>query len=229
MRRKKVYLGFALLILASCNGICDKIPPCGDFTFTGTIFDTSTSNGINMNLRFNFNPADCGSDCSCDTVCYVQMVRTYAFDGGTYLYPSSEKSNRATAYGWYIDRLEGKIWGYYGRNDNGSFASSLVPGTNTTDAILYDSPRRGEGSPYLGIWWQAVSVPVCIDGDSGCHDFMLGSYFWSWLVNDAGTVTGIVKTEAWEPLDTHFDDAVAEWNVQAPTLGKNTFPVFSSF
>jgi hypothetical protein len=28
-------------------------------------------------------------------------------------------------------------------------------------------------------------------------------------------------------IEDAFDDAVSEWNTQAPTLGKNTFPAFT--
>jgi len=224
----KIIIMFMLLGLLAVLGCC-PIPPCGDFTFTGTKVDTSTSNGVNMNVSFDFNPHECGSKCTCDPVCYVQIVRTVDLEDGTYHYPSSEKSDRATDDGWYLDRLAGRIWGYYGRNDDGSFASHLDTGSEVDPAILYDSPRRPEAEPWLGIWWQAVSVPVCIDEDSDCENHLLGYYFWSWSVNDDGEVTGIIDTLAWEPLDTAFDEGVDEWNAQAPSLGKNTFPAFTDF
>jgi len=222
----KLKIAFLMLVLLAMTG-CERLPPCGTFTFTGNIYDTAYSNGIDMDVKFDFDPATCGSDCTCDLVCYIQIVRTVDLEDGTYLYPSTEKQNRATAYGWYIDRVAGKIWGYYGRNDDGSFASYLVTGTDQNDAILNDSPRRGESEPWLQIWWMAVSVPVCIDDDSDCLNNLLGYYFWSWVVDDAGTVTGILDAVAWEPLETDVDDAVAEWNSQAPGLGKNTFPAFT--
>lgn len=226
MKLKVGFLMLALLVMTGCK-CCVTLPACGEFTFTGTIYDTDKSNGVDMNVSFDFDPATCGSDCTCDLVCYIQIVRTVDLEDGTYLYPSTEKQNRATTDGWYIDRIAGKIWGYYGRNDDGSFAWYLVTGSDTTDAILNDSPRRGESEPWLQIWWQAVSVPVCIDDDSGCLDNLLGYYFWSWVVDDAGTVTGIIDAVAWEPLETAVDDSVTEWNNQAPGLGKNTFPAFT--
>ena len=75
---------------------CCKLPPCGDFTFTGTSYDTAISNGVDMNVRFDFDPAECCSDCNCDTVCYVQIVRVFDLEDGIYLYASSEKADRAT-------------------------------------------------------------------------------------------------------------------------------------
>jgi hypothetical protein len=216
----------AALLLATLSA-CEPVPPCGDLTFTGTEVDGSSSNGIDMNVSFDFDPAECGSNCTCNLVAYVQIVRTVDLEDFNYLYPSSEKADRATADGWYIDRLANRIWGYYGRNDDGSFASTLDPGSDTDPAILFDSPRRPESEPWLHIWWEAVSVPVCIDPDSACANRLAGAYFWSWIVDAAGVVTGIVKGTAWDPLPAAFDAAVAEWNVQAPTLGKNNFPAFT--
>jgi hypothetical protein len=221
MRRLVFLLLVALLVPA-----CTSLKRCGEFTFTGTKVDTSDQNGIDMNVSFDFNPADCGSPCTCNPVCYIQIVRTVDMETFTYIYPSSEKQDRATANGWYIDRLEGKKWGYYGRNDDGSFASTLDPGSETDPAILFDGPRR-QSEPWLNIWWEAVSVPVCIQSGSGCANKLLGYYFWSWLVDTAGTVTGIVNAVAWEPLEQETDAAVGRWNAQAPGLGKNTFPAFT--
>lgn len=206
---------------------CRPIEPCGEFTFTGEVQDTASANGVDMNLSFDFEPETCHSVCTCDLVCYVQMVRTVDWEDFTYIYPSTEKEDRATASGWYIDRLAGKIWGYYGRNNDGSFAGTLDPGSETDPAVLFDAPSRGEAEPWLEIWWQAVSVPVCIDKGSGCLNDLLGYYFWSWLVDDAGTVPGIIRGLAWKNLDDAFDDAVLEWNAQAPGLGKNPFPAFT--
>jgi len=156
------------------------------------------------------------------------MVRTYNFHDGTYSYISEEHEARSIQYGWYVDRLTGRNWGYYGRNNNGTFASTLTPGNNNTDAILFDSPSRP--SSMNNIWWQAVSASVSIDGGANsCNNNFLGYYFWSWLVDDNG-VTGnnlIVHSIAWENLQNIMDDAVAAWNTQAPGLGHNSFPAFS--
>lgn len=225
---KKIMLMLAFLVFLIVAG-CQPIPPCGEFTFTGAVVDTAAQNGVDMDVSFDFDPGECEFDCACDLVCYVQIVRTVDLNDGTYHYPSTEKADRATADGWYLDRLAGRIWGYYGRYDDGTFAASLDTGSDVDPAILYDSPRRGEAEPWLGIWWQAVSVPVCIDEDSDCENQLLGYYFWSWWVDDDGNVPGIIDTIAWEPQDEDFDEAVDEWNAQAPGLGKNTFPAFTGF
>jgi hypothetical protein len=227
MRLRKYLFLVPLLLLATSNQFCTPVPKCGDFTFTGTKVDTSSNNGLDMNLRFDFHPAACGAGCTCNLVCYVQIVRTVDMQTYVYVYPSAEKQGRANAEGWYIDRIEGRVWGFYGRNNDGSFAGTLIPGSDTSPTTLFDGPSRPEAEPWLQVWWQAVSVPVCIQAGSGCQNKLLGYYFWSWLVNDAGTVTGPVDAIAWRPLEDEFDTAVTGWNAQAPGLGKNAFPAFS--
>jgi hypothetical protein len=208
---------------------CERIQPCGNFTFTGNTFANGSSNGLNMNLSFAFDPAACGKPaCDAPKICYIQMVRTYDFDEGTFSYISEEHQARAIEYGWYIDRLTGKKWGYYGRNDDGSFASTLSPGNNNTPAVLFDSPSRP--SSMAGIWWQAVSASVSIDaGNSSCNNNLLGYYYWSWIVNQDGTISddNIIQLVARENLHLVLDAAISAWNTQAPSLAHNTYPGFN--
>ena len=180
-----------------------------------------------MSLTFDFNPSDCGSNCTCNPVCFIQMVRNYNFDNGNYLYPSTEKQQRATANGWYIDRIEGRVWGYYGRNNDGSFAGNLQPGSESTNTILSDEPARPESEPWINFWWQAVSAPVCIQMRSTCANKLLGYYFWSWMVDADGHVPTPFHANAWKNLDGDLQDAINRWNIQAPGLSKNSFPGLS--
>ena len=180
-----------------------------------------------MSLAFDFDPAACGPAAACSLVAYVQIVRTVDMETFTYLYPSSEKQERATDEGWYIDRIANRIWGYYGRNDDGSFASNLDPGSDTEDATLFDVPSRPEAEPWLDIWWQAVSVPVCLDDTSAYSNNLLGYYFWSWWVEADGSIVGIFDWIASEGTHETTIAAVNEWNAQAPGLGKNPFPAFT--
>jgi hypothetical protein len=217
-----------LLLIGMMLNACKPTRRCGVFTFTGSVNDGSSSNSLPMNLSFDFDPAACGSSCNCNPVGYIQMVRNYDFEDGTYIYPSSEKEDRATGYGWYIDRVEGRKWGYYGMNDDGTFASYLTPGSATTNAILGDEPSRPESEPWLGFWWQAVSAPVCIQSSSSCNNRLLGYYFWSWMVEANGHVPAPFHGNAWKSLDAELLNAVSEWNAQAPGLGKNVFPSLSN-
>lgn len=212
-----------ILILSAC----EKIDPCGTFTFTGSAVDGSASNGIDMNVSFAFDPSVCGSSCAATKIAYVQIVRTYNFEDGTFSYISEEHQARAIESGWYVDRLTGRIWGYYGRNNDGTFNTNLQPGSNTTPAVLFDGPRRQDSMRQ--IWWQAVSGAVSIDGGANsCNNNFLGYYFWSWMVDAAGAVTDdyIIDGVAWEDQQLRMDEAVAAWNTQAPGLGHNLFPSF---
>ncbi|MEJ2322468.1 MAG: hypothetical protein P8Z31_09075 [Gammaproteobacteria bacterium] len=201
---------FFVLLLTGCTRSCTV--PCGEFELHDRgILDTATSNGWEMDLDFDFNPDECGVECTCNKVVFVQIVRSVDHEDGTYIYPSSEKEDRA-----------------YGRNDDGSFAGTITVGSDTTTANLYDFPRRGQSEPWLGFTWMAVTVPVCIDNpDSSCNNHLLGYYEWAWLVDDAGDVPGTLHWIAPKGFKDDFDDAVSEWNTQAPTLGKNTFPAFT--
>jgi hypothetical protein len=216
-----------LLGLISCTKSCTK--PCGEFDLHDNgVQDTSAQNGWSMDLDFAFTPSECNNTCTCDLTAFVQIVRSVSLEDGTYLYPTSEKEDRATATGFYLDRLAGKIWGYYGRNDDGSFAGSVTTGSDTSTANLIDFPRRPESRPWLDFIWMAVTVPVCIDNpDSACNDHLLGYYEWAWSVDDVGTVPWTIHFISPKGWKDDFDDAVARWDLQAPGLGKNAFPTFT--
>jgi hypothetical protein len=216
-----------LLFLSACARQCTT--PVGEFQLHDRgVLDSRESNGWEIDLDFAFAPASHGVSCTCNKVVFVQMVRSVDHENGAYLYPSAEKQNRATAEGWYIDRIPNRIWGYYGRNDDGSFASTITVGTDTTTANLYDFPQRGENEPWLAFTWVAITVPVCIDNpSSSCTNQLLGYYEWAWLVDNAGTVTGTLHWISPKSLKDDFDDAVSQWNNQAPGLGKNVFPGFT--
>jgi hypothetical protein len=216
----------AVVVVSMSLTSCTSTGACGAFDFQGSVDDTSTSNGITASVDFDFTPMNCGSSATCDLVAFVQIVRTLDLDTFTGLFPSTEKEDRATTDGWYIDRIPGRIWGYYGRNDDGSFAGTVTPGSDTVTATLFDAPNRPEAEPWLDIWWMAVTVPVCLDNNSVILDNLLGYYFWSWVVDPAGGVGDPIDSIAWVPQDQSFADAVVEWNQQAPGLGKNQFPTF---
>ncbi len=52
------------LAMVSCLAVlasCETVPPCGEFTFTGSEVDGSTVNGVDMDVSFDFDPGACGS------------------------------------------------------------------------------------------------------------------------------------------------------------------------
>lgn len=225
MLKRFVLLGIVALLTSGCG---PATQPCGTFTFTGA---PHTSRGIDMTLNFDFNPATCSAPaCTTNTVPYVQIVRIIDLNTGNFLSPNTQQTNRivtgrsaATLNGWAVDRLSGRVWGYYGRNNDGTFASTLTPGSNTTDAILRDSPS---GWPDRS-WFDAVSVPVSIDPSSTCVNELAGYYYWFFAVGSAGDVSDPIHKIGVEWNRDAFDESVIEWNNDAPGLGKNTFPAFS--
>src|SRR5690349_7723719 len=119
MKRFNLLLFAAIaMLLLRCGPATN---PCGNFTFTGT--GNSSIRGANIQIDFNFNPANCGQNCNCNTICYIQIVRIIDRQTGNFLAPNTDQQNRivtgrsaATLNGWAIDRLSDRNWGYYGRN-----------------------------------------------------------------------------------------------------------------
>jgi hypothetical protein len=156
-------------------------------------------------------------------------VRIIDLDTGNFVSPGPQQQARTVtgqtnpAYnGWAVDRLEGKKWGYYGRNDDGSFASSLTPGGNLSPAILRDFPSLWPDNT----WFDAVDVPISIDTKSDCANNGLGYDYWLFIVNTGGSVGDPFNEIARDWHRDAVDLAVANWNANAPALGKNLFPNF---
>ncbi|HJQ34648.1 MAG TPA: hypothetical protein VJ866_20875 [Pyrinomonadaceae bacterium] len=225
MRTKLAFLCLLLLLLAI--GCGNPTFPCGTFGFTGA---AHTNRGVNVTVDFNFNPATCGATCNCNTICYVQIVRIIDRETGSFLAPNTDQQNRivtgtgnATQDGWAVDRLSGRVWGYYGRNNDGTFASTLTTGSNTSTATLRDTPS---GWPDNSMF-DAVSVPVCIASGASCQNRLLGYDYWLFFVNSGGATTDPFNEVGVDWMTTAFTRSVTEWNNDAPGLGKNSFPAMS--
>lgn len=225
MRRRRAWLCLTALAVTQCG---PASVPCGVFTFGGA---PNGSSGITDSVQFAFNPSRCGAAaCATSTIAYVQIVRIIDISTGNFLSPNSEQTNRTVLgnatpafNGWAVDRLAGRVWGYYGRNNNGSFASTLTPGSNSVTAVLRDSPS---GWPD-GSWFDAVSVPVCIDSKSACVNRLLGYYYWLFTVGTNGAVGAPFSEVGRTWHRDAFDLAITEWNNDAAGLGKNAFPALS--
>ena len=158
------------------------------------------------------------------------VVRIIDRDTGNFLAPGPEMQARIVTgqantamNGWAVDRLEGRIWGYYGRNNDGTFASTLTPGSNATAAVLRDTPS-GWGD---NVWFDAVDVPVCIDASASCVNQELGFAYWLFIVNPGGSVDNPFSEIGRDWHRDAVDLAVAKWTANAPGLGKNSFPAFT--
>lgn len=218
---------FSMLIAIALVGCGTATTPCGTFTFNGTPIANA---GINCDVNFSFNPGACSSTCNCNTIAYIQIVRIIDMDTGDYRQPHSEQVNRmitgsaTVAYnGWAIDRLQTRDWGYYGRNDDGTFAGTLTPGSNTTTAILRDTPQGWD----VRNWFDAVSVPVCIDAAATCNNRLLGFEYWLFVVTASGAGSDPFSEigRVWH-ADV-VDLAVTEWNADTGTTGAHNFPAMS--
>lgn len=214
--------GICLFLIMNCG---PSTVPCGTFTFIGN----PIANGLDVSVSFYFDPDSCGGTCTCDMVVYIQIARCYDFNTGNFLAPTTEYSNRMVLgrtpeclNGWMLDRLNGRIWGYYGRNNDGSFAGSLTPGDNANAAILLDTPSGWPDECMLDF----VTVPVCIDDAASCFNNLLGYYYWWFFIASGGSVS-YIDIIAVEWHRDAVDESVLEWNNDAPGLGKNVFPAMS--
>jgi hypothetical protein len=212
-------------IIIYIDGCGPASNPCGTFTFTGTA--NSAIRGANIQVDFAFDPSFCSSICNCNTICYIQCVRIIDLATGNYLAPNTDQQNRivtgnATAAfnGWAVDRLSNRIWGYYGRYNNGTFATTIITGSNTTTATLFDTPSGWPDNS----WFDAITVPVCIANTSACVNNLLGYYYWLFIVSPGPSVTDPFNEIGRNWHRDAFDLCITEWNNDAPALGKNSFP-----
>lgn len=223
MRKTLLVMVGAVLLLAGCG---NPTHPCGVFTFNGS---PNGNRGENISNSFAFNPATCNHNCNTNTIAYIQIVRILDRDTGEYIAPSSQQQARivtgqadATQNGWAVDRIDGRVWGYYGRNNDGSFANYLTPGSNNAPAVLGDGPSGWPDNS----WFDAVDVPVCIDPESTCVNNLLGYYYWLFIVNPGGTTDAPLNEIGVDWNQSAVDLAIAQWNATAPGVGKNVFPAF---
>jgi hypothetical protein len=224
---RRVWLLIILALAAGSAGCGAQTTPCGTFAFTGA---PNGSRGVDVTVTFNFNPASCSATCTSNTNAYIQIVRIIDITTGNFLAPNTDQQNRivtgqaqATRNGWAVDRLANRVWGYYGRNNDGTFAGTLTTGSNTSAAVLRDSPS---GWPDRS-WFDAVSVPVSIDSKASCVNRLLGYYYWLFTVQSGGGTGNPFHEIGVDWNRNAFDSAVAEWNNDAPGLGKNTFPAMT--
>lgn len=228
-RRALAGLAAVLLTLPLAAACGAPTQPCGTFAFTGT---PHSDRGIDMSLDFTFNPGTCSATGSptAQTVAFVQIVRIIDRSNGNFLAPNSDQQNRIVTgqsntplNGWAIDRLSGRNWGYYGRNNDGTFASTVTTGSSTSIATLRDRPSGWPNNS----WFDAVTVPVCLQGNTACQDRLVGYFYWLFIVDSTGSVGNPINQIGVDWNQGAVDESVTEWNNDASALGKNAFPTFS--
>lgn len=224
MRKMLLPVICTIAVIAGCG---NPTLPCGTFSFSGS---PNSNRGENISTSFSFSPGVCSSNCNTNTIAYIQIVRIIDRDTGDFLAPSSQQQDRivtglpdATSNGWAVDRIDGRVWGYYARNNDGSFASYLTTGSNASPAVLGDSPSGWPDNS----WFDAVDVPVSIDANSICVNKLMGYYYWLFIVNPGGGTGSPINEIGVDWNQTSVDLAVAKWNATAPGVGKNVFPAFT--
>lgn len=224
MRKILIPLLCALAVIAGCG---KPTHPCGTFSFSGS---PNGNRGENISTSFSFSPAACSANCNTNTIAYIQIVRIIDQDTGDFLAPSTQQQDRIVTgqsdvalNGWAVDRIDGRVWGYYARNNDGTFASYLTTGSNTTPAVLGDGPGGWPDNS----WFDAVDVPVSIDSNSSCVNNLLGYYYWLFVVNAGGSTGTPVNEIGVDWHQTAVDLSVGQWNATAAGVGKNTFPAFT--
>lgn len=213
----------SVLGLLVANGHSGLTDPCGHFSFTGS----NTNGSENILTYFSFDPGHCGSTCQCDTICYIQIVRVFDSEGYPQFVTEEQYSRRVRGQtdwrlnDWYIDNNLGDSWGYYGMRDDGTLSpNDSSPGSNTVKAVLSDLPY-----PYRpGSVFEAMDVPVCISPKSGCVNYLLGYYYYSFNFEANGLTDKLVHENAPDWYTDAVDLAVKEWNNVAKQFGKNAFP-----
>src|ERR1044072_20329 len=122
-----------------------------------------------------------------------------------------------------------------------SIASTIATGATTLDSTMAPSirisqpevtlPRRVLGDSPGGwpanSWFDAVSVPVCIDAAASCNNRLEGYYYWLFVTDSSGHAGAPFDEIGVTWMQDSFNRAVAEWNTDAPGLGKHTFPAMS--
>jgi hypothetical protein len=201
--------------------------PCGTFVFSGS---PDNNSGEKIVEDFYFAPAKCNSsNCHCGTICYVQIMRAVDLSTGEPRQPSSEQYDRmvtgqsdALLNYWAVDRVDKRIWGYYGRNNDDSFSSDLQPGNNSQPTVLLDEPSCPPNTQF-----EAIGVPVCIDDASTFRDNLLGCYYYRFTVQVDGSTRVPFNQIGANWNRQAVDHAVEAWNGVARGLHKTSFPPFA--
>jgi hypothetical protein len=208
-------------LLGLACGCSDPTKPCGTFSFNG-----SGVGGADIQTTFVFDPSKCKNACTCVVINYIQIVRVIDRGTGEFLVASNEAMPRLVIgksialNGWAVDQVDSPwAWGWYGYNGDVNDPGYVTEGMNLSPAILRDRPD------WTGhdVWFEAVDVPVCLDPQSPCQNYLLGYYYWSFIGNygSISTPSGEIAVE-W--MQDAVDAAVAQWNSTAPNLKANPFP-----
>lgn len=168
--------------------------------------------------------------CNCSEIAFVQTIKTVN-DSGANVETNTNQLDRMTSGDWSVDRVPGKKYGWYGLNDNGTFASTVTPGNTTpTAASIRDTPSWSKKNTR----WRFETCAICKSGAD--QDNVYGCKTWGFDVDDTGQVSSSSSADSTTP-SSDWSSSIAAWNNQAKTQGSSnkqspnqaTFPSFKSF
>jgi hypothetical protein len=247
------YLLLAGIIILLFGQACDQAEdskkngsgPCGKFKCL-TQKALPEFLGAEYKLAFQFQPADCGKNCLCDKIAYIQIARVVLHDG-TYWDDGNHTDLVVTGIknggedslelnGWFIDTWLDAKYGYYARYSNGKFDNELVGlgqnrKTPELPAWLFDRPKDLKKDSLV----EFIDAPVCIDTAASCSDKLLGYSHWWFTIGNDGNPPSIEgpdfeldpKGNRLKVLKQAVDLAIKSWNQNASSKGPHEVERFS--
>jgi hypothetical protein len=167
-------------------------------------------------VNITFTP---DSKINCSEIAFLQAVKIADTSSGASFESRPNFLNRITAGGWTIDRIDGRSYGWYGYNNNGSPSGTVTPGSAPTPlraATMYDKP----GFSRPNTKWQFETCAICRAGTDASR--IHGCYNWGFSVDAANHLTSLPNQETPAP-SAEFAESINRWNVQAggPTATRN--------
>jgi hypothetical protein len=188
--------------------------PNGHFIFSGTRrpsqrFEDILRSEVNMHIGYLVS-ADVWA---CTDITFLQAYHIVRKGMLHFIDPSAEARGMG---GWTIDQAPGNPQPWYPLNPDGTYNPLLgTQGNNTTspmtESMLGDKP----GAPQMSwpMTFEFVSCPVCRAGT--CVNQIFDCVYWTFTLNEDGTISMIDAHNATMTDTSHFDDAVRGWNMQA--------------
>lgn len=188
----------------------------GDLTGnTGEVHEPGWD-GCSIEISFTTD----GSTPACSEISFVQadLVTDAA---GNPIFLSMEESDRATANGWSIDRLDGRQSACYGFNNGPPRAPNGTTATNGSTTFVATPATMSDGPCLPGaVSYCFVTCAVCKAGPN--MGLVLGCVSWGCTVGGGGAVTlKPVETSTVIPQD--WFDATEAWNAAAGMMGNTNF------
>jgi len=189
----------------------------GDWVITQINSDAGTSGGpgYESDVTITFKTKN---KCDCNEIAFVQIVRHVwknADDAWLARSPNKAGISRRSKDGWFVDKQEGGIYGWYAFYNDGKADAPGYPvlghsllGKSPGDALHEDSPAWNA----INVQWEFEAVAICKKGKDA--NKIYGSISWGFNVDSNGRLTSLPPT-AHDTATNYFMPAVDAWNKQA--------------